>query len=1517
MTTARMENAPLTEDIPVEEPVQEPAPEQPRVVDTIVEAPVDVIDPYSIPEDPTVDPLPLVLDMPPTDTQVNNVAVLETMGRLAEGQDAGIANTYEQAKADAEFNGDAVKAKFTEFLTTFNRQTTEAIVGEADPEIVADKIQEDAAIEQSIIAPYMGAVVKAYPDVPRGIQEKTAARYYAMDLLSEYMKDYNGWDIAGDIAVSMIPGVALTDIVQSGVKPEMVEAVKQLSAEDQARFYTALLTQLNEAYDADKTFVAATFEAFLSPDGENTLAISQNLEKVFAAIDATAIVTGAAKLARGMKVVRDAKRAKNDALADSTVATGIRDPEGTVAQALGVTREELVQAGLPFRNDTVEGLEHIPNAPGALAKLAPVDRQQLQNIRDAGVQVLTTELTLSPQLLKQGEVAGAIERITKETEKQLAEAYERTPFEVGSIRVTQKQGEDVFVVAVDVLGPVDVRTGKLGDDEFESLVEFLDIPAAQKKALLREFDEGGDPQEIIEDFVGNNAVVRQGIQDFRAYRADKGVVRTDTLEATPGLDDYGAYELRQTTVAERAALSPVEKFDRVMTSGAELIASTQERIAAQLASVYKAALAPVGRLRDAFARKRVEQAYELWERANKVEYDAAGNIIKSGQNVRPTPYQLAYDGIVGPDGKKIYLKSAAERQAFYNIAELADLFYLIGNKIDLDRARALGLKQIAINEGLRGAPRVTSGQINTTLNNMDEGATVFDVVGNKALTKAEARAALEDQDKVLVALNDVMRTDGGMHSVVIVPRNAISELGPYQRARRNLYSPKINLGVRGVVMEVRDGALNGVLKAATDPTNPHRKAVRFAGGVKEGERIAEELNKQAPEGVRYIFQEDTVEPLSGELRKYNSSGLFRGARSSDELRIGVDEAQVETVPVYQALARNMQHLSNQYPLNQWRMAQQQRFIKTANAKRGDAPSITSFDDAIPEGHPMKAELEDLRNYLRQQFRVPSENEARWESFMLRLTDWMEGRAPSAVSQTVMRLKDSNPAAKLRGVTFHTLLGFFNPAQLWMQAQSASIAVSIYPEFAAKGLPRAFALRAGLYADDETLRTLAKRMNLNVDDYVASMQAFRRTGLHQSVRNNADFDAAVSGYTVSGAGVKKALDTGLVFFRQGEIAARVFSWEIATQRYQAQTGKAIGAFTDADWREIFKQQQNLTLNMSRANRAQYQEGITGVATQFWQVMTKYMEAMVPGLKGREFTTQERVRMMVGQVALYGAVGFPFGKYIVDTAAGMFNVEQDQVEDWMIIAAWQGLTGFLTNGEVDLSARSAIAAGVEDMIRGFFEGEVTPVEVLLGASSSTLERGAEFVQYIEPLLFNQELEISTVDVAALIGEGLLDIPSSTRNAKQAYQMAKQQVYLDRRYNTLFTDPTFAETAGKFAGFTPTRATIAYEVFEDTTKREEYLNSRVDLIHRQYKELMFAKGLVGENIDVDKANKLLQAIYLNLDVEGRDAYEIRKRVMNKIYNPTNREEQMILDAFRNTYRGDSFMNEAMLNKLIEERQ
>ena len=1526
MTTARMEQ-PLTEDTPVEAPVVEQAPEQPQenitpepaVSRNTVITPEVTPDVYAEEEDPSIDPYVAPEPLPPTDTTVNNLSAMGAMSAIAEGDSTGVYGAYQQTKVMAERNPDAVKDSYRQFLQAFDRQTTEVLVGQADPEIVADKIQEDAKQQESMFGAYVGAATKAYPTAPRSMQEKIGARLFAMEMLSEYMEGYSGWSVAGDILKSMIPGVAYKDILDSNIKPETIEAVKMMSGEDQAKFFAAVLPFLDEAYDQDKTFVAQVFSSFLDIEGAEDLATYQNLEKLFLGLDAATIFTGAAKMIRGGQVVKDVKKI-NKVLAGKVAASGIKDQTGELAKALNMTRDELVQSGLPWRNDVVEGMDHLPNVPEGVEQLAPIDMQQIQAIRDGFITVLSDDLTLAPQLLRQGEVAGAMDRITKETQKKITESLEGTPLKTGSIRVTKKEGEDVFVVNVDVLGPVDVRTGKLGNDEFEALVETLDIPAKQKKALMKEFDEGGDPQQIIDDFVGNTKVVQEGIQSFRTSRTTTlGTIRTETFEARPTLDDYGSYAIKQDSMFDYA-LSPVEKLDRELVAGAELLASTQERVAAQLGEIYKFALSPVSGLRNRAARKNVENAYELWERANKVEYDAAGNIIKSGQNVRPSQYQLAYEGITAPDGSKIYLRSQAEQQAFYNLANIADGFYLIGNKLDLQRLKATGVKQIAINEGMRGWPRLTEAQVSTTLKNLDENAMVFDTVRNISIPKAQVAEALQNSDNVLVSMYDALKTKDGMFSVAIVPRNAVSELGPYQRARRNLYSPKINLGVRGVVFEVKDGVLNGVTKAATDPANPNRKAVRFARGVKEGEKIAEELNQQAPDGVRYIFQEDTVDPLSGELRSFNQTGLYRGARSKDEIMIGLEETSVETVPVYEAMARNLQHLSNQYPMNEWRMATQQRFINSVNSTAAnDAQKIKAFDDTIPDSHPMKDSLENMKDYIRQQLKVPSKQETVYEKRVLQLADWVEGKGLTQASQTVMRLKDTNLTAKLRGLTFHSLLGMFNPAQLWMQAQSASIAISMHPWFATKGLPRAMAMRFGLYADDEALQAIAKRAKLDVDDYVSMVKNFRRTGLHQSVRNNADFDAAIQGYTLSGRAFKGFLDKGLMFYRQGEISARVFSWEIATQRYMQQTGKKISRFTDDDWREIFKQQQNITLNMSSANKAGFQQGIAGVATQFWQVTTKFAETVFRN--GREFTVGERVRMLVGQAALYGAVGIPAGRWLVDTAAGFFEVDPEEVTEEQLTFITQGIVGFLSDGQLDLSARSAINKGLEDMVFGFFEGEFTPVETLLGASFSLVERGSETLMFFEPLLFRSSEDITTTDLAALIGKGLVQIPSSIRNASQAVEAARKQQFIDRNHRVIFEDPTWIEIAGKFAGFTPNRQIIQYEVFKDVQAKEKYLNDRAARISNLYMDLMEARGLFDGDPDLDKAESLLQAVFTEFAVDyeanPRDAHEIRKRVVNRIRNPKTKEEQILLDLIRNGYRGDKFLNEAVIREILREAQ
>ena len=1470
-------------------------------------------------EDISVDPIALPEKLAPTDTVVNNLAALGTMGELSSGNDTGVYGSYQQAKVMAEMEPEAVKEQNANYLREFNQQTVEAAVTQADPEIVVDMLQENAKEESSYLAPYIGASVKAFPSAPRSFHEQMGARYFAMDLMSEYMEGYSGWSVAGDILKSMIPGFALTDIIQSGVTPDMVETVKTLSPEDQGKFYAALLPKLNEAYDGDKTFVAQVFQSFLDPTGSSDLAAYQSLEKIFAGLDALTLFGGAAKLIRGGQVLRDAKKL-NEVAASKIAAAAIKDQTGDVARTLNMTKDEAVQAASPFGNDTIEALEHVPNVPGALEELAPVKWDEIRNLRQQGMAVLSDELVAQPQLMREGEISNAIDRITRETEKKVNEAMEGTAYKVGDIRVTKVQGEDRFRVAVDTITYPRLNRSPISEAEFEQIVRFMDIPASQKKKLHRNLDETDmSPQEVLEDFVGNKKVVQQGIMDFRMSRTtQKGTLKTEIFDAAPALDDYGTYELRQKPMFDYV-LSPVEKLDRQVVADAELLSSTKEVMAARLGLIYKQALAPVSGLRNRAARKNVENAYELWERATKVEYDAAGNVI-GANNTRPTPYQLAYEGITGADGKKIYLKSQAERQAFYNIAEMADLFYLIGNKIDLQRLRNAGAKQIAINEGLRGFPRTTSGEMAATLRNLDENAMVFDVTKNKAIPKSRVTEELIESDNVLVSMYDAFKTDKGMFSVAIVPRNAISELGPYQRAKRNLYSPKINLGVRGVVFEVKDGVFNGVAKAATDPNNPNRKAIRFARGVKEGEKIAEELNQQAPDGVRYIFQEDSVDAISGELKNFQQTGLYRGARSKDEITMGLAEDAVETVPVYEALARNLQHLSNQYPINQWRMGSQQRFIQTVNqSAKNDAQKITSFGDTILDSHPKKAELEELRDYFNQQFKVPTKQEEIFEKKMLQLADWIEGKGLSQLSQTVMRYKDTNLSAKLRGVTFHSMLGVFNPAQLWVQAQNASIAASMHPWFAVKGIPRALALRVGLHADDEVLGVIAKRSGLDAEDFIATTKAFRKTGLHLSVRNNADFDAAIQGYGTTGRGFKEFLDKGLVFYRQGEISGRIFSWQIATQRVEQQLKKQAKAFTDADWREVFKQQQNITLNMSNANRAKFQEGLAAVPTQFFQVTTKFMEAVL--LNGREITVAEKIRMLIGQAALYGAVGIPAGRWLVDTAAGYFDVKPEDVTEEQLIFMRDGIVGFLSGGELNLSQRSAINDGLERTILGFFEGEFNPAEVLLGATNSIVDRSTDLVTLFEPLLFNRSKEISTVDVVAMIGEGILDIPSSSRNLMQGIEMIRTQKYMDKNHQVIFTDPTWTEVAGKIAGFQPTREIIQHEVYQDQKKAQEYIDYRAEKIYNMYVKIMRNRGMTGENVNLDSVSKLLDAIAVQFDVDyeanPQQAAAIRKKVVSLMVNPKTKEQRMLYQEIKDRTGMQFLLNDATVQQIREGAQ
>lgn len=1526
---AEAEVAPITTEIqepPMEQvdivepelpPVEEVVPESvDRPAATIISSVDDGIDPYAVTqEDSTIDPYAAPEAPKVSIEQASNFASLKAMEAISNNEPEKVAFVYEEEKANAEMDFPGVLEKNRLELSSYNDALIQKIISDADPEIAVDFIQEAKKEESSLIAPHLNAVIKAYPDYSPSAQKSLAARYFAMNLLSDYMENYGVLDTIVDLGTSFIPLVTLNDIRQSGVKPEMVEAVKQLSPDDKAKFYLELLSRLDEAYDGDKVFVAGVMQAFLDPEGQRTLEFDQGLEKGIAALDVVGLGTVAYKLIRGGKVLRDAKRL-NEGMAARLAAKGIEDPTGVVAEALGVSREELIQGGHPFLNDLVEGIDHIPSTPGAYADLAPVDKAKIQEIRELGFSVLLDELYQQPLLLRSEEVKAAIARITKETEQAVGQALENSGETVGRIRVENADGSTVFVVHTDIIGPTNVRTGVMGEDEFEAFIEWTPFPASVKNRLIREWETGGSPQEVLEDFVGNKQVLTENVQKFREGRAERGVVRTETKKVTPTLDDYGLYQLTGDSWAN-FVLSPKEKFRNMAVEGAEIASAARERIAARLDLAFEKALDPVAGFRNKKARKNVETAYLAWERQNVKVTNELGEVIDTGNNIRPTPRQLTYEGVIGPNGERIYLKTQAERQAFYNIAELADLHYLMGNKRDLEMLRAAGVKQIDINDGLNGVPRTSAQEIQTTLGGLSDNQFVFDVVRNKQITKGEARRLLdENEDTVLVALQESLRKGkDSMYDVVIVPRNAVKELGAYQRGRRNLYAPKINTGVRGVLLEVRAGKVNGQALDATDPNNPHRRVVAFSPGVKEGELMAMQRNAEGREGVYYVFEPDSVDKLSGDLRNFKQTGLFRGARSKEDLRMGISQAEVETVPVFEALSRNTQHLSNQYPINQWRMAETQRFVNTVNATAPEGMRINKFDDTIPDNHPRKDKLEDYKNYLKQQFKVPTKNELRWEQRVLGWADWVEGKKIiGPASKTIMNVKDFSFTAALRGTAFHTLLGVLNPAQLYVQASAGLLAASIHPWFGIKGIPRALALGAGYHATDDVLAHIAKSTNLNLDDYKATVYAFRRSGLYDSLKNNASYDAANMGYGLTGREIKGMLDNGLFFYRKGESAARMYSWEISTQKIAQDLKKTPKDFTDADWRKVFTYQQNVTLNMSNAVKANYQTNpFTSIPTQFWQVQTKFLEAVFGG--GRQFTPMEKMRMLTMQTAIYGSAGIPFGRMVIDMAAGMFDVPREEVEDWQVTAMWQGLVGFISGGEVNLATRGAIGRGIEDWIKNLFNENVPLDERIAGAVSAPFERGTVFVKAVTPLI-SGDPNLSGPSGYMVAARSFVEIFSSFKGASQAYNMVALGAYLDRNNIPVLEDPTTAEIIGVALGFQPSRMDLYYQVYSDTKEKEKVINETADYVYRQYKNYLVAEGLVGDNYNADRAQEIFQSLTLLLAAHP-NREEITKRAWNRLFNLNKREDKIYTDFLYGTMNSDSFMVNSALQQQLEQRR
>jgi hypothetical protein len=659
-----------------------------------------------------------------------------------------------------------------------------------------------------------------------------------------------------------------------------------------------------------------------------------------------------------------------------------------------------------------------------------------------------------------------------------------------------------------------------------------------------------------------------------------------------------------------------------------------------------------------------------------------------------------------------------------------------------------------------------------------------------------------------------------------------------------------------------------------DYRNPARPVTSFATETRDdANKFREQLNGFAGEEV-YVVKGDRELTKAERLTMDSDSfgGLYTGGRSRRELLVRTSDGgyRPERVGNGEATARYMSNIASLMPVAEYRQALMKQWANSVDhiaEKEGrfGLTDKTDFDSAIDLSPQKLAMMENARDYIKTQLKLQTDEEKMFNHALKKMSDAMydkdAGKARNFVRAATQGMIDKDPVQQLKGMTFNLQLGMFNPRQLIMQAQNAVIAASVSPLHAPGAIADSLAMRLIVLSKDTqldgTMKAAAKLIGRDVADLELMMSDFKKSGLWDSIKQNADFDANVvslGGNTM--AKMREAASAGRIFFREGELMARLTSFSIARRRL----GKG------ASPQEIFDEHLRLSMNMQSANAATWQKNFMGVPLQYMQVFTKFYENLIPGLMFDKFgkgawTPKEAYSILAGQITAYGTVGIPVAEdayaYLADSL-GITPAQAEEEYPWVKKSLSQGAWGFMgqmMGMENDFSGDLSLIGGTSStslvqfgkaMYQGAMTGgsDVDLSRALAGPSltsiSRTMDVGRSMATAAQVLAEDPSLET--------LGSQVLEVADSFASLTSTWSNARKAIFLhdiglvSKQGNSIFSSSQMADinlqtTFARAMGF-QTDIEAEYWSLKDTN-RTTRLRNKEDLTSMKDAHLEFMKG------------------------------------------------------------------------------
>lgn len=425
------------------------------------------------------------------------------------------------------------------------------------------------------------------------------------------------------------------------------------------------------------------------------------------------------------------------------------------------------------------------------------------------------------------------------------------------------------------------------------------------------------------------------------------------------------------------------------------------------------------------------------------------------------------------------------------------------------------------------------------------------------------------------------------------------------------------------------------------------------------------------------------------------------------------------------------------------------------------PMRAFAEGALNNSHPDKARLAAAKNYqrtMKEFFSIKDPEISRAETLLMNIVDTItpyvgRRRAEPLLDRWVdswMAHTINDPVKFFRQTSFYAKMGFWNPKQLFLQANGVAYTAAVEGwDNALRGMGAAYLMRPLHMSNGGSHLNHAAKLALShgyktEEHFKESYLALQRSGFQNVGGEYGLMDDFLSDRIVR-SGAQKVSEAGLMFFRQGERINRLTAWNVAYQTWRRTN--PIAVFDDAAAKQVLNRADTLTLNMTRASNAQWNQGFASIPTQFWSYQSRLMDQML----GTRLTRTQKARVLGYHAALYGVPTGVFGtavglalpanelgrKYAIESGINMDET------GWQLFmnGVPQTLAAMLTGGEgPNISA--TFGPGGNSLFYDLYRGDTDVVEAIAGPSGKTianlgsalLDMAAQGLMYDEPTAYS---------------------------------------------------------------------------------------------------------------------------------------------------------------------------------------